>query len=59
MAFDADEEILQDFLVEAGEILNCSPNNWWTWNSTRKTVICSMPSSVASTPLRAAPVFAA
>jgi len=31
MSFDGDEEILQDFLVEAGEILELLSEHSWTW----------------------------
>ncbi len=49
MSFGADEEILQDFLVEAGEILSNCPSNWSSWKADRTMRTCSMQFFAVST----------
>lgn len=53
--FQGMEDLLQDFLVEATDLLSGVNNKLVTWKRTRKTKACSTTSSVASTPSRAAP----
>ena len=43
MSFGADEEILQDFLVEAGEILELLSEQLVELKADRMMRICSMP----------------
>lgn len=55
MSFDADEEILQDFLVEAGEILEQLSEQLVELESRPDDMACSMPFSVGSIRSRAVP----
>jgi len=50
MSFGADEEILQDFLVEAGEILEQLSEQRSSWKAARMTQICSTQFFAVSTP---------
>ena len=54
--FDGMEDLLQDFLVEATDLLSGVDNKLVDLEKNPQDKACSTTSSVASTPSRAAPV---